>query len=183
MCIRDRSYTVPSTIPATTLQISTYTTNSITLNWNQSADDNVVGYTLYYGPASGTYTNAIYLDGATTVNATVNNLSSDANYYFMVKCKDNNGNESLPSNEATVTDGVAMQNTAFWLYYTNATWQSVTLAWNPPADTNVAYYELFYDTVSGGRYLSLIHISRLAPPVHKASRNVDSRRSGRLSDH
>jgi hypothetical protein len=146
------SYTVPSTIPATTLQISTYTTNSITLNWNQSADDNVVGYTLYYGPASGTYTNAIYLDGATTVNATVNNLSSDANYYFMVKCKDNNGNESLPSNEATVTDGVAMQNTAFWLYYTNATWQSVTLAWNPPADTNVAYYELFYDTVSGGRY-------------------------------
>ncbi len=94
------------------------------------------------------------------------NITAGTTYYFAVTTMGSNLVQSLPSAEVSYTvpstippvaqgnysPGHGFQYTAFWLYYTNSTWENVTLAWNPLTDTNVAYYELFYDTVSGGRY-------------------------------
>ena len=53
---------------------------SVTLAWDASTDPNVAGYNIYYGGASGTYTNKIDAEGDTT--ATVSGLTVGATYYF-----------------------------------------------------------------------------------------------------
>ncbi len=53
---------------------------SVTLAWNPSTDPLVAGYNVYYGGASGTYTNEISAGNAT--NITVSGLVPAATYYF-----------------------------------------------------------------------------------------------------
>jgi Fibronectin type III domain len=57
-------------------------TVSATLAWQPSIDPLVVGYKIYYGTASHTYTNAI--DVGNVTQATVSNLSEGVTYYFSV---------------------------------------------------------------------------------------------------
>ena len=53
---------------------------SVTLAWNPSPDTNVVGYNVYYGAASRTYTDGVNAGNATS--ATIANLIEGATYYF-----------------------------------------------------------------------------------------------------
>lgn len=71
---------------------------NLTLAWDPSPDSNVV-YKVYYGPASGVYTNSVAAGSATTV--TVSNLMDAALYYFAATAVDTNGLESEFSNEAS----------------------------------------------------------------------------------
>jgi hypothetical protein len=52
----------------------------VTLGWNASSDPTVAGYYLYYGTASGVYTNKI--DVGTNTMFTVSNLISGSTNYF-----------------------------------------------------------------------------------------------------
>jgi fibronectin type 3 domain-containing protein len=73
------------------------------LSWTASPDANVTGYRVYYGTASGKYTQA-YGSGIAIGNTTsfaVNSLQSGTTYYFAVTAIDNAGNESAYSNEGT----------------------------------------------------------------------------------
>ena len=53
---------------------------SVTLTWSPSPDTNAVGYNIYYGGASGDYTNTVFVGGATTV--TISGLSDGATLSF-----------------------------------------------------------------------------------------------------
>jgi len=53
-------------------QLSVFATGSVTLAWNACTDPNVAGYNVYYGGASGAYTNEICAGNAT--NATISGL-------------------------------------------------------------------------------------------------------------
>jgi hypothetical protein len=53
---------------------------NVTLAWDPSDDPTVSGYNLYYGSASGTYTNVVV--AGTAITATVSNLMRGATYYF-----------------------------------------------------------------------------------------------------
>lgn len=53
---------------------------SITLAWNASVTPNVTIYRVYYGVASGTYTNAVAV--GTNLSLTLTNLVRGATYYF-----------------------------------------------------------------------------------------------------
>ena len=53
---------------------------SATLAWNPSTDPTVVGYNLYYGGTSGTYTNMINAGNVT--NTTISGLIQGTTYYF-----------------------------------------------------------------------------------------------------
>ncbi len=79
--------------------VSAFATGSVTLAWMPSADASVVGYNLYYGGASGVYTNTIH--AANTTNAIVSGLMDGATYYFAATAYDSSGVESPFSNEAT----------------------------------------------------------------------------------
>jgi Fibronectin type III domain len=75
--------------------------SSITLAWDPSSDSRIVGYRLYEGIVSGSYTNVIDVGNLTT--ATVSNLVSGVTYYFALTAFDINGQESPLSTELSYT--------------------------------------------------------------------------------
>lgn len=70
---------------------------SVSLEWNPSPTSNVVGYNIYYGSASATYTNAVNAGSGT--NITVMNLICGVTYYFAATAYDSFGLESDFSGE------------------------------------------------------------------------------------
>ena len=74
---------------------------SITLAWNQSLDPAVVGYNIYYGGASGDYTNKIVVSNATMT--TIPGLIPGVTYYFAATDYNASGLESSLSGEMSYT--------------------------------------------------------------------------------
>jgi|GEM_PF-2827796 len=78
-------------------------TNSINLGWGASASPGIAGYRLYYGAASGNYTNTATLGNVLTNS--VSGLTAGITYYFALTAIDTNGVESLFSNEISYKPG------------------------------------------------------------------------------
>ena len=74
---------------------------SVTLAWNASTDPSVAGYNVYYGGASGTYTNEISVGNVT--NATISGLVQGTTYYFAATTYASSGVESPFSSEVSYT--------------------------------------------------------------------------------
>ena len=72
---------------------------SITLGWDPSTDADVAGYKVYYGAATGSYTNSIQVGNVTT--ATVSNLVGGVTYYFAASTLNSIGLESVMSAETS----------------------------------------------------------------------------------
>ncbi len=74
---------------------------NVTLAWNQSADPNVAGYNIYYGGASGNYTNQMSVGLATDTD--ISGLLVGATYYFAATTYSVLGMESALSGELSYT--------------------------------------------------------------------------------
>jgi len=72
---------------------------SVSLTWNPSPDTNSVGYNVYYGSASGDYTNVLSV-GAVT-NVTIVGLTAGATYYFAATTVSSLGIESAFCSEVS----------------------------------------------------------------------------------
>ena len=72
---------------------------SVTLAWNRSTDPTVVGYKIYYGGASGTYTNTLSAGNAT--NVTISGLVGGTTYYFAATTYNSSGVQSPFSTEVS----------------------------------------------------------------------------------
>jgi hypothetical protein len=72
-------------------------TTNVTLAWNPSPAPGIVGYNVYSGRASKSYTNMFSVGNVT--NASAASLASGATYYFSVTAVDSTGLESPFSNE------------------------------------------------------------------------------------
>ena len=70
------------------------TLKSVTLAWDPSPDPTVVGYRVYYGSSSRSYTQSI--DAGNSTTATVSNLAA-GEYFFVVTAYNSAGLESAPS--------------------------------------------------------------------------------------
>lgn len=70
---------------------------TVTLAWDPSPDTNVSSYNIYYGGASGDYTNEISSGDVT--NSVVSGLDEGATYFFAATAVDSSGDESDFSNE------------------------------------------------------------------------------------
>lgn len=75
-------------------------TGSMTLAWDVSQDPTVIGYRLYYGVASGVYTNMV---GTQSTQLVVGGLVAGECYYFAATALDASGQESLFSAEVSGT--------------------------------------------------------------------------------
>jgi hypothetical protein len=75
--------------------------NSVALGWDRSPDSSVTGYRVYYGTASGNYTNSLAVGNVTT--STIPGLASGVTYFFAVSAYAANGLESILSNEIAYT--------------------------------------------------------------------------------
>jgi len=73
----------------------------VTLAWDPNTDSETPGYKLYYGEASGSYSQVI--DVGDTTSYTVTNLTNGNTYYFTTTAYDAAGNESEHSNEVSKT--------------------------------------------------------------------------------
>lgn len=104
-----KAYWALFTIGLTVIQqISSFAVGSVTLAWDASPDATVTGYRVYYGGASGNYTNSAAVGNVTT--ATFANLVDGGTYYFAAVAYDSTGTESPFSNEATYTVPIAGGN-------------------------------------------------------------------------
>jgi hypothetical protein len=79
------------------LEFSAFATGSVTLVWAACTDPCVVGYNVYYGSASGAYTNEITLGNST--NTTISGLVEGNTYYFAATTYSASGKESPFSTE------------------------------------------------------------------------------------
>ncbi len=82
-----------------TIQLSASAAGSVTLAWDSSTDPLVVGYNIYYGGASATYTNTISVGTAT--NVTINGLVPGTTYYFAATTYNAANTESEFSSEVS----------------------------------------------------------------------------------
>lgn len=83
--------------------------SAFTLTWAPSPDTNVVGYYVYSGTSSGTYTRRIDVGNATSTTFTA--LLQGPTNYLVATAYDAEGTESDPSNEAVFVDGGGLQTT------------------------------------------------------------------------
>lgn len=75
--------------------------NTVTLAWDASTASDAANYKIYYGPASGNYTNSLSVGLATS--GTVSGLVPGSAYYFAATVTDTSGFESAYSTEVTYT--------------------------------------------------------------------------------
>jgi hypothetical protein len=90
---------------------STVQAASVTLAWNRSANPDVAGYNIYYGGASGAYTNEV--SAGSTTNATISGLIPETTYYFAATTYTSVGAEStfssaVPYNLPPLPQGVKL---------------------------------------------------------------------------
>ncbi len=78
--------------------------NRVTTAWNPSVDTDVAGYNVYYGLASGSYSNVVAVGNTTT--ATISNLVDGTTYFIAATAVDSLGLESVFSNEAVFTNAI-----------------------------------------------------------------------------
>jgi len=90
-------------IVSTLFPNSGFGVSSVTIAWHPSVDPDVVAYNIYYGAASGSYSNVLAVGSAT--NATIPNLTPGTTYYMVATAVDFMGLESAFSNEAVYTNG------------------------------------------------------------------------------
>jgi hypothetical protein len=119
-------------------------TPRVTLTWSPSSDTNVIGYKIYYGAASRTYTNLVNV--ANTNTATISGLMSGATYYFAATAYGISGVESDYSNECSYTVPLPKTNIVVTVVGQSTLWisgsvvgprtnsgKSTWTATNPPA--------------------------------------------------
>ncbi|MGA9453326.1 MAG: fibronectin type III domain-containing protein [Verrucomicrobiia bacterium] len=113
---------------------------SVTLAWNRSTDPTVVGYKIYYGGASGTYTNTLSAGNAT--NVTISGLVGGTTYYFAATTYNSSGVQSPFSNEVSYSSAFKLSCTVGYesvlvtntiLVFTNGAGKVIHL---PPISTN-----------------------------------------------
>lgn len=70
------------------------------VSWDANTEDDLAGYSIYYGTSSGSYDNVV--DVGNDTSYTVANLDSNTTYYFVVTATDLSGNESEFSEEVSI---------------------------------------------------------------------------------
>lgn len=127
---------------------------SASLSWAPSSDSITVGYYIYYGGASHTYTNKI--DVGLNTNFVVSGLEPGNTYYFAVTSYTADGVESTPSGELSLSpmqflDGsVALGNNVEFLKFANGNvfgyYSPVGFPWIYHNDLG---YEYLFDAADG----------------------------------
>ncbi len=115
---------------------------SITLQWDPSTSSNVVGYAVYYGTNSGSYTARVDAGDQTTV--LINELIESTTYYFVAVAYTDYGVESLPSSELayTVPSIPSDPGSTFRISQLVVTAEGVALSWVAlPGETYIVGYK------------------------------------------
>jgi len=123
---------------------------SVTLAWDLDTDPTVVGYRLYYGTSSGSYTQRS--DVANTTTATISNLAVGFTYFFVVRAYNAFGLESPPSNEVSFTPTANPALPASSFFSATDTPATVTVKDPNPVELGVKFQTAAAGQVIGVRF-------------------------------
>ena len=132
--------------------INTYSAQ-VTLIWDPNSENDLAGYTLYYGIATASYDNSIDIGNVTNYTAT--NLTENETYFFAVTAYDTSLNESDYSIEVdyTVPNTTPPTDTTppsvpDSLTATAISDSQINITWNASTDdVAVAGYKIFRDSI------------------------------------
>lgn len=143
---------LPPAIPAVTRAKSALVTrspgSSVTLAW--SPVGNIVGYYVYWGPGTRSYTNSVF---SSTTNATVSGLNAGALYYFAATSTNQLGLESVYSGEISYQVPAPLTN---WLVSVSVQQSTNLTTWN--TITNIAAFTVTNQPGAQYYWRSLVNI-------------------------
>ena len=133
-----------STLPAIPANLqATSTTNTVTLTWDDPADDTIECYKIL-SRATATQTKLTVLvadTGSAATSYTISNLNPNTNYAFRVIALNDNG-ESQISDYASISTKRTPPPAAPSNLQANSTTSTVTLTWDDPADDTTTGYKI-----------------------------------------
>lgn len=124
------------------LFVCTIRAASVSLAWDPNSETNLAGYVIYYGTASGQYSNSNNVGNVT--NTTVSGLLEGVTYYFVATAYDASGLESDPSNEVSYQVPTAFTPINFRItsLVTNNSSVKINFAWTSSTNSIVKIYAL-----------------------------------------
>lgn len=140
------SYTVPNPVPLVLNAQESSDPAGVDLSWNAIANEGVVGYNIYYGAASGLYTDSLSYGPIT--NVVIQGLAGGQTYYFMISSVDAYGNESFTSNEGSSVAGAPLP-IALQVEDTTQALNAVDVSWTPSPESDIYGYVVCYGIQSG----------------------------------
>ena len=123
---------------------------SVTLAWDVDTDPTVVGYRLYYGTSSGSYTQSSDVENRTT--ATISDLAVGYTYFFVVRAYNALGLESPPSNELSFTPNANPAVPASSFFSASDTPATVTVNDPNPVELGIKFQTATAGQVIGVRF-------------------------------
>ena len=139
VCLGFWALTSSAQLPAT-VPVAPGAFSVLELAWDASADTNVAGYILYYGPVDGRTTNQVVLPNV--CQTTLTNLPA-ASHFFYVTAFDAAGGESDPSNVITKASKLVPAATRLVAPSARAATAPFLLSW--PGQANQSYQVQYKD--------------------------------------
>jgi fibronectin type 3 domain-containing protein len=139
-----------TTIPDTPTGLAATAGNrEVDLTWDPNSEPDLAGYNLYRATAAGGPYTKINASLITATSYTDSPLTNGTTYYFKVSAVDTSDNESALSSTVSATP---MYPAPTGLTHTSSTYNSVTLEWTAPGEPDVAGYNVYRSSTSGGPY-------------------------------
>lgn len=135
--------------------------NSVTVAWDRNPEPDVDLYKVYYGPVGSGTTNSV--PAGNNLQQAVTNLTYDVEHWFYVTANNTVGLESDPSTVLTYTPilGAPPVPPA-----------SVTVAWDPNPETDIAGYRVYSGEV-GTTITNMVDVATTSSPVTNLTRSVE----------
>jgi hypothetical protein len=129
---------------------------SLEVRWDPVSSWNAIGYRLYYGPASGFYTDTIDVPGASTASAQVQGLADGTEYFISLSAVTGSGRESVVRPEASGTPYLVPRAPANVAAETE--YHRIDLAWDPAIELDFDHYVLYRgpDSLSLTEYIPFL---------------------------
>jgi len=126
--------------------------NSLVIEWLPIQAPDVVGYRLYYGMMSETYSDTLYIPGGIVNQDTINGLWTDSTYYFTVNAIDSGGHESIIAYEiAGIPRIIPLAPTGLTAVPVDS---GIVLKWKQNMELDLTGYDVCR-SVNGGAFDSL----------------------------
>jgi|tagenome__1003787_1003787.scaffolds.fasta_scaffold20980933_3 hypothetical protein len=134
----------------------------VSLSWAGNTESDLAGYNVYRSTTSGSSYTKINTSLVTTTSFSDNNATNGTKFFYVVRAVDTSTNESPNSNEASATPTAAPDTTPppvpSGLNATPGN-ASASLTWSPVSASDLAGYNLYRSTTSGGPFTTKVNTS------------------------
>ncbi len=142
----------PSTVTPPSNLVANINNNTVSLTWNPSPDNNLIGYDVYHSTTElGQYTK-LTTNPVTSTSYTDNNPLTGDNWY-MVKAITPDASSQGIFVKATIQTTTTVTPPSNLVANVNN--NTVSLTWNPSPDNNIIGYDVYHSTTELGQYTKL----------------------------